>query len=366
MNIELYSIRGFTGSTLKKKLEQVLAAHHMPFTITEINHVDQFIKAGLASVPAFRIGNQVIQHPHDGDVDETVAHVMDYILTEHINAILVPVDFSEESTLAIAYAGMIAHHLGYSLTLAHVHQTLYDPISAGALDVKFLQDANKGLLELVDTLNAEHAAKGINVHVTAHLEVGETMSSLIELLERDHFELMVMATRATDNAIRRLFGTVSSGVSRNSNKPVIVVPPQTEIKFPGKVVVGFTEELMTEGTLEYILSFGSKYNMFYDFVHVTDDQHQFEVLKSRLYEKLAINQPQLTGFNIRSIQPGEMKIHESIFTYALEARSALVILISHHRTFMENITHTSVTKKALLNPSLPLMIIHTPVSQFIP
>ena len=70
MNIELYSIRGFTGNALKKKLEQVLAAHHMPYTIIEINHVDQFIKAGLASVPAFRIGNKVIQHPHEGDVDE--------------------------------------------------------------------------------------------------------------------------------------------------------------------------------------------------------------------------------------------------------------------------------------------------------
>jgi nucleotide-binding universal stress UspA family protein len=128
------------------------------------------------------------------------------------------------------------------------------------------------------------------------------------------------------------------------------------------VVVGFTEELMAEGTLEYILSFGSKDNVFYDFIHVMDDQHQFDVLKSKLYEKLAINRPQLTGFNIRCIHPGEMKIHESIFKYAEEVRATMVILISHHRTFMENITHASVTKKALQNPSVPLMIIHTPMS----
>lgn len=363
MHIELYSIRGFTGNALKMKLEQMLAVHQMPYTIIEINHVDQFIKAGLASIPAFRIGNKVIQHPHDGDVDETVAQVLDYILTEHVNSILVPVDFSDESKLAIAYAAMMAHHLGYSLTLAHVHQTLYDPISAGALDVQFLQKANKTLLELADNLNKENAARSNHVHVTAHVEVGETMSSLTDLLERGHFELMVMATRATDNAIRRLFGTVSSNVSRTSNKPVIVVPPQTEIKFPGKVVVGFTEELMTEGTLEYILSFGSKYNVFYDFVHVTDDQRQFDVLKSKLYEKLAINRPLLTGFNIISIHPDEMKIHESIFQYAVEVRASMVVLISHHRTFMKNITHTSVTKRALQNPLVPLMIIHTPVSR---
>ena len=82
MKIELYSIRGFTGNALKRKLEQLLAAHHLHYSIIEINLVDQFIKAGLASVPAFRIGTKVIQHPLDGDVDETVAQVMDYILTE--------------------------------------------------------------------------------------------------------------------------------------------------------------------------------------------------------------------------------------------------------------------------------------------
>lgn len=82
MKITLYTIRGFTGSALKKKLEEVLAAHHMPYTIIEINHVDLFIKAGLASVPSFRIENKVIQHPHDRDIDETVAHVMEYIMTE--------------------------------------------------------------------------------------------------------------------------------------------------------------------------------------------------------------------------------------------------------------------------------------------
>jgi hypothetical protein len=81
MKIELYSVRGFTGSALKSKLEQLIIAHHLPYTIIEINLVDQFIKAGLASVPAFRIGNKVIQHPQDGDVDETIAQVMDYILT---------------------------------------------------------------------------------------------------------------------------------------------------------------------------------------------------------------------------------------------------------------------------------------------
>lgn len=363
MNIELFCIRGFTGNALKRRLEQALADRHMPYTIIEINHVDQFIKAGLASIPAFRIGDKVIQYPQDGDIDETITRVMDYILGEQVKAILVPIDFSKESELAVTYASMMAQQLGYNMTLAHIHQTLYDPVSAGALDVQFLHDTNKRLIEMVDVLNAKHAATGINVDVKVHLEVGEPMTSLIELLNHGHFELMVMATRATDNAVRRLFGTVSSNVSRHSNKPVIVIPPQSEIRFPQKVVIGFTEELLADGALEYILTFGNKNHTFFEFVHVTDDQVAFNSLRSRLYEKLDVYRSDLNGFEIRSFQPGDLKIHEALFMQASEAHAEMVILLSHHRSFVENITHSSVTKKALQNPPVPLMIIHTPVSQ---
>jgi len=360
MNIELYSVRGFTGSALKTKMEEALASHHMPYTIMEINHVDQFIKAGLASVPAFKIGEKIFQHPHDGDLNETVNMVMHYILSENVNSILVAVDFTEESNHAIAYAKMIAQHLGYGMTLAHVHQTLYDPISGGALDVQFLQDANTRLEEMVSELNLDHAAHGINVHVNAHLEVGEAASSLIELLDHGKYELMIMATKATDNALRRFLGTVSSEVSRLSHKPVVVIPPNAEIRFPGKLVVGFSEELFLDGTLEYILSFGVKHKVIFDFVHVTKDPQNFEVLKGKLYEKLMLRRDLLGGFNIRSLHEDDRKVHEILFAYATDARAGMVILVSHHRGFMENLRHTSVTRKALLHPEIPLMIVHQP------
>ena len=360
MNIELYSVRGFTSSALKEKLEQALAVHHLSFTVTEVNHVDQFIKAGLASVPAFKIGDTIIQHPHDGDLEETVSLVIHYLLSEKINSILVAVDFSEESNRAMAYARMMAQHLGFGLTLAHVHQTMYDPISAGSLDTQFLQDANQRLQEMVSQLNHEHVEKGINVHVAAHLEVGEAASSLIDLLDHGKFELLVMATKATDNAMRRFFGTVSSEVSRLSHKPVIVVPPAAELKFPGKIVVGFTEDLIKDGVLGYILSFGARHNVFFDFIHVTDDLKHFETLKRKLYEKLMLHRDLLCGFNIRALDEGDKKIHEVIFDYAQEARAGMVVLVSHHRSFLDQLRHPSVTRKALQHPVLPLMIIHYP------
>ena len=358
MNIELYSIRGFTGSALKQKLEKELESHSMHFPVDEINQVDRFIKAGLVAVPAFKIGDKVIQHPQNGDVEETVRHVMDYILSENMNSILVPVDFSDGSRNAVAYARAIASKMGYGITLVHIHQTLYDPISAGALDVQLLKEVNTRLQELADDLNKEATADGLEIHFNAHMEVGETSSSLIELLDHGKFEMMVIATKSTDNAMRRFFGTVSSEVSRRSHKPVIVVPPQAEAKFPGKLVIGFTEELFKEKVLDEIIAFGCKNSAFFDFIHVSNDQHYFEELKDKLYQRLVVKRDLLCGFNIKCLEGEDVKVHEQIARYANEARAGMIVLVTHQRKFLEALRHESVTKKALHHPELPILIIH--------
>lgn len=358
MNIELYSVRGFISNSLKIKLEEALKAHDLPYTVTEINHVDQFIKAGLASVPAFRIGDHVIQHPHDGDIDATIDEVMVYLSAAQVDSILVPVDFSEESMHAVEYARVMAVQLGYGLTLAHVHQTLYDPVSAGALDVQFLSDSNQKLTELANQYNAEYAAAGIPLHVNAHLEIGEASSSLIELLDHGHYHLMIMATKSTDNSMRRLFGTVSSEVSRHSQKPVIVVPPQASVAFPGRIAVGFTQELLSGNALDELLNFGSGQQINYDFVHVSRDASAFNILKARLADRLEARKEMLTGFEIVQLREDEKRAHDVLSAHAADTKADMVVLVSHHRGFFENLTHSSVTKKALQHPAIPVMVIH--------
>lgn len=358
MNIELYSVKGFTASALKQKLEEALQEHQLAFEVLEFNHVDQFIKAELTSVPAFKIGKEVIPHPDKATVEDTVKKVMDYILENCLRSVLVPVDFTEESMHAIAYGQIIAQKSGLGLTLVHIHKPIYDPLSAGALDIQFLHTSNKRLLEMVDDLNAKNTKNGIKVNVSAHLEVGEPSTSLIELFDEGSFEIMVIGTRAVDNTIRRLFGTVSSSVSRKSKKPVVVVPAQSELKFPEKIVVGFSEELMLDKALEDILDFGSKNNVFFDFVHVTGDAKAFDKLKSELYDKLVKDRQLNCGFNIRPVIDTHLQIDEILFRYAHEVGAQMVAFVTHQRSFAESLLHNSVTKSAVAHPEVPVMIFH--------
>jgi nucleotide-binding universal stress UspA family protein len=211
---------------------------------------------------------------------------------------------------------------------------------------------------LAESLNAENEVKGIKVPVDSLVEIGETVSGLSELLDNGPYEMLIMATKAMDTLPRRLFGTISADVSRKSDKPGLVVPPKVRIKFPGKMIVGFTEELLLNGALEYILNFGAKNNVFFDFVHIAEQEDEFISLKSRLYEKLVTNRQLLCGFNIRMLDQEHQTVHELLFDYAHEVRAGLVLFVSHHRSFIENLTHSSVAKKALLHPQIPVMVVH--------
>lgn len=361
LHIIFYSVRGFTGSAFLHKLVEALRVHHVRYTLQEVHNVDDFIKTGLSAVPAVRIGDKIITHPVDDPPDETIRKIIDYILREQANTLLVPVDFSPESERGIAYACMMAEFLGIGITLAHVHQMIYDPVSAGALDVQMVDDSRKRLAELAEQLTARQAGRIMTYPILTTVEVGEVSSRLIDLLQDGKYEMMIMGTKGADTLFRRFFGSVSETVSRHSTKPVIVVPPDAEMKFPEKIVVGFSDDLRLDGELEYLLYFGSLNPVFFDFVHISEDPAAFAALKDKLFDWLVRHREGLGGFNIRSLGGEEQPVDDILFRYAREVGAGMVVMVTHSRGLIARLRHGSLTRKALRHPEVPLMVMHQAV-----
>lgn len=75
-NIFVYSIKGFKEDALCSKLEKALKRLHLSYNVTEINALDEFIKARLTSVPAIKIGNMVIPYDKHKPLEDTVRKVV--------------------------------------------------------------------------------------------------------------------------------------------------------------------------------------------------------------------------------------------------------------------------------------------------
>lgn len=83
MKIEIFGIKGSQSSLLKNKLEEALTQHQLSYQVKAIYNVDEFIKAGLSSIPALKAGDKIIEHDHQKyTIDETVQKVIDYIQVE--------------------------------------------------------------------------------------------------------------------------------------------------------------------------------------------------------------------------------------------------------------------------------------------
>lgn len=359
LSIELYSVRSFLGSALKSRLEDALALNSLPYKVREINNVDDFIRAGLPSVPALKIGDKVIEHNSKISFEETIQKAIDVIMDASNHFILVPVDFTPESLHALHYARLIASKMGIGLLITHVHEPLFDPMTGTALDAEMMKRNDERLKQLVLELGWDHYKTNDHVPVKTRFATGDIVSQLHDIARHTACSMVIMSTRSEDSLYKRIMGSVSTRLSRQALKPVIVVPPGAEIRFPDKVVVGLSEQVLKEDALASILAFGGDHQMQLEFVMAANEEDNFGAVKAALHEKLIQSNVEQSRFNIVKIPFEKGRIHEALTAYAGEANAGMLLLVTAHRNLIANLMHHSVSKNALLQPALPLMIIHT-------
>lgn len=79
MHIEIFSVKSFTGSALRAKLEEALRAKNLQVEVHENHNVDDFIKEGLSSVPAIKIGHQIFPYQEDQPFEKTIEQLIEMI-----------------------------------------------------------------------------------------------------------------------------------------------------------------------------------------------------------------------------------------------------------------------------------------------
>jgi universal stress protein A len=138
--------------------------------------------------------------------------------------ILVPIDFSVHSDLAVEVAADLSRHYLASVTLAHVYAPTATALPGGfmflpepAVD-KLFADLQKGL---DDKQREAEAAGALNVHT--QLETGLPASGVCDLAQAGNFDLIVMGTHGRTGLSHALLGSVAERVARLAHCPVLTV-----------------------------------------------------------------------------------------------------------------------------------------------
>jgi nucleotide-binding universal stress UspA family protein len=138
--------------------------------------------------------------------------------------ILSPIDFSEPSSSALDFAVDMALHFGAELLLVHVVPAIPDlPGSVsifkeGEYDRSLTTSAEKRLSELAGELEQK------NLKVRTDLGSADDVGmELLRIAERDHADMIIIATHGMAGWRKIAFGSVAEKVVKEAACPVLVI-----------------------------------------------------------------------------------------------------------------------------------------------
>ena len=133
--------------------------------------------------------------------------------------ILVPVDFSEASELALTHAKRLAEVYGSKVHLVHVMEDsfLYAQDVSEAYRAPFEKEAKDKLRELLTDEEFE------NLDVQIGLTSGKAFAAIIDYAKTHSCDLIVIASHGRGAAAHMIIGSVAENVLRTAHCPVYVV-----------------------------------------------------------------------------------------------------------------------------------------------
>lgn len=235
-----------------------------------------------------------------------------------IRTILVPVDFSDCSRVAVERASILAKKLGASLHVLHVWE-LPEVLPPGANEGAYAGQllgmvegfAGTRLRELVE----EVRGRGIAVD-GSFLEMGSPWRTIVRFAEDGRYDLIVMGTHGRRGLTRALLGSVAEKVVRCSHLPVLAVHGDGEgpAALPKRILVPVDYSAGSARALDYAAALSRSLGAELEVVHVWDRP---SMVSDQVFVQVAEGRRQSLGELVRENTEREMQT----FLQAHSARS---------------------------------------------
>ncbi|MBT8326850.1 MAG: universal stress protein, partial [Bacteroidia bacterium] len=157
-----------------------------------------------------------------------------------MRTIICPTDFSNTAINATKYAAAIAEKIDAKLHLIHVMHVPVVDVNSSANVLTTLMDTQKEASDLKLKVEIERLSKNTNCEIEFASQFGLAVDVIISESKKLKANLLVMGTNGASNVFDQLLGTVSFGVAKRSEVPVIVVPPASQ--FTGLKRIAFADD----------------------------------------------------------------------------------------------------------------------------
>lgn len=272
--------------------------------------------------------------------------------------ILFPTDLSEAANHAFVYALHLADKLGASIVTLHAYDT---PIVHGASTMPhYLDDFyrtvnrhefqnHRDSIPALDQLAREHGFTQVPLSHTLHQ--GDPVPTIIERARAEGVDYIVMGTTGAQGIKEVFLGTIAGEILENAPCPVLAVP--VKATFDGRIdQVAFTttyqpeEKAALDRLLRLTEPFGATVHCInVDLAHTEFHHQRMETLRG---EYAGLNRLQF------HVLQGN-KLEETITRFLEEHRIDFIAMVTHRRTFLQELFHFSQAKHLSYHSKTPVM-----------
>ena len=273
--------------------------------------------------------------------------------------ILFPTDFSTLTQKAFVYALDLANQLNASITTLHAYQKpdVGDFVMPASLsgfyeglgwnEFENYQQEMPALRKVAEDLNLGH------IQINHAMVEGETISTITKVAASENYDLIIMGTGGA-SVLKEIFvGTHAGEVMEDAPCPVITIPAQAN--FDGRIdKIGVTIDFSTDDikVIHNVLKLANTLKANVEVLHVDLSNTGMITKKMQEFQSAFANYEELTFVEIE----GDNVI-ETVANYAENNDIDILAMVTHKRSFLQELFSFSHAKKMTYQQKVPVYTI---------
>ena len=375
-HIKILGYRDAQSQLLRDNVLAALEAFPMPNKLTEVTEPNAIAEMGVDSTPALLLDGQLLAKGRVPSVEEIAQLFQERYLQRsklhHLRKVAVAVDISATADSALRFAWHIAKQVGADIEVVYAMDSIFDGHTPSASG--FLSSYQRTMqVELDAFIRDTLSPLGVKYEAPApgapgHSEAAEGQPILAskvvygfpDVALEDYSktaDLLVMGTTGRGGIGKKLFGSISTEVSKRAHCPVLLVPPDAEYRGLKNMLYASNFDSLSTLRIQQAISFARHFGGQVHFVHVGPGGEKGAALERKLFEssyhEAHTDQPFLFAKMVSDDVTG------ALYEYAFYHRIEMMVFVTHQRSFWETMLHHSITHEAAVSTDLPMLIIHS-------
>lgn len=265
--------------------------------------------------------------------------------------VLLPTDFSENATLAAAFAIDITKRTNGHLMAIHAYDVPYaeHSMSTSLLD-EMKKNADQNMVSF-----SKNTLEEAGISYEAEVKMGNPIRLIKHLAQTKKADLVVMGTKGASGIEEFLIGSNAASVIQNTDIPVLVIPPDSEVKAFKKIILASDLDLSKkERPLERLRSFAKIFGATVEVLHLQTSKGT-DAGNREFLDRILHDVP-----HSYSLVKTDSDPDKHILDHCEAKQGDLVTAITKRYGFFEGLFHRSLTNKLAYHTKIPMLALHEP------